>query len=260
MRAFLSACLLLAAGSVPSFGQGMRSDPPGLVAGAQPAETFRGALPATADLTPLVPPPRLQRPSRTCVSWAVTYAAGSEALRRAEPGRALVPLSPSFTYALAGGSPNCQRGTSIVQTLDVLRTIGTLPLEAFVFDAMACSREPTARELANAARWRIKSWSKVDARDLGAVKGQLARGRPVIFGMDVGPKFFAHRGDAVIGWRETGPGLEGHALVLVGYDDTRGAFRLQNSAGRDWGDGGYAWIAYPVWQSAVQGDFGFVID
>ena len=89
MRAFLSACLLLAAGSVPSFGQGMRSDPPGLVAGAQPAETFR-----------------------------------------AEPGRALVPLSPSFTYALAGGSPNCQRGTSIVQTLDVLRTIGTLPLEA----------------------------------------------------------------------------------------------------------------------------------
>ncbi len=147
-----------------------------------------------------------------------------------------------------------------MQTLDILRTIGTLPLDAFVFDANACSREPTARELAGAARWRIKSWSKVDARDLAAVKGQLARGRPVIFGMDVGPKFFAHRGEAVIGVRETGPGLEGHALVLVGYDDTRGAFRLQNSAGREWGDGGYAWIAYAVWQSAVQGDFAFVID
>jgi hypothetical protein len=236
------------------------ADPPALLASAKLAESSRGALAAKVDLSPLMPPPRNQRPSRTCVSWAVTYAAGSDALRRADPSRRLVPLSPAFTYALAGGASNCQRGTSISRTLEVLRTIGAMPLDSFAFDGNACTRDPTANELASAARWRIKSWSKVEARDLDGVKSQLARGRPVIFGMNVGPKFVGHRGGGVIGGLETGSDLEGHAMVLVGYDDSRGAFRLQNSHGREWGDGGYAWMDYATWQKAVREGVAFVID
>ena len=68
------------------FGQGLLPDPPALVASAPAAEVFRGVLPPRIDLSPLMPPPRLQSPSRTCVSWAVTYAAASDALRRADPG------------------------------------------------------------------------------------------------------------------------------------------------------------------------------
>jgi cathepsin K len=257
----LAGCVVFAAtAGAASFAQGTLPEPPGLLASAPAAETFRGVLAPRVDLSPLVPPPRSQRPSKTCVSWSVTYAAASEALRRADPSRPLVPLSPSFTYSLAGGTPTCQRGTSIIRTLEVLRTIGTLPLESYAFDANACSREPTPRELASAAHWRIKAWSKVDARDLDAVKGQLARGRPVIFAMDVGPRFHAHRGAGVIGDLDTEPGLEGHAMVLVGYDDTHGAFRVQNSGGRDWGEGGYAWIGYATWQKAVRDGVAFVID
>lgn len=253
MRLLLAVGVILAAaGGASSFGQGVLPDSPARLDAAPVAEAFRGLLTPGIDLSPLLPPPRAQRPSRTCVSWAVTYVAASDALRRADPAAKLVPLSPAFSYVLAGGSPNCQRGTSIARTLDVLRTIGALPLEQFAFDASACTREPTARELASAARWRIKAWSKVDGHDIDAVKGQLARGRPVIFAMDVGPKFLAYRGDGVMSTLETGPGLEGHAMVLVGYDDARGAFRLQNSLGREWGDGGYAWIGYPAWQKAVQ--------
>ena len=220
---------------------------------APAAEAFRGILPPRIDLSMQMPPPRVQSPSRTCVSWAVTYAATSDALRRADPGRKLVPLSPAFTYALAGGTPNCQRGTSIARTLEVVRTIGALPLEEFAFDAYAWTREPTAVEMSHASRWRIKGWSWVDAHDLSAVKGQLAYGRPVIFAMPVGPKFSAHRGDSVLSVLDTGPGLDGHAMVLVGYDDAREAFRLQNSHGRGWGDNGYAWIGYTVWQRRCTG-------
>ena len=35
-----------------------------------------------------------------------------------------------------------------------------------------------------------------------------------------------------------------HAIVLVGWDDSRGAWRLRNSWGPDWGEDGYMWIAY----------------
>ena len=240
--------------------QGLLPDPPALVAAAPVAEAFRDALPPRVDLSPQLPPPRSQVPSRTCVSWAVTYAAASDAMRRADSEHRLVALSPAFTYALAGGTPNCQRGTSITRTLEVLRTIGALPLDDFTFDANACTREPVRDEMTRAAHWRIKGWSRVDAHDLTAVKGQLAHGRPVIFGMKVGPKFDAHRGPGVLATLDTGPGLDGHAMVLVGYDDSRAAFRLQNSHGREWGDDGYAWISYTAWQQAVSDGHGFVIE
>ena len=44
------------------------------------------------------------------------------------------------------------------------------------------------------------------------------------------------------------PGLN-HAVVLVGWDDnlgTNGAWRLRNSWGPGWGEGGYMWIGYGV--------------
>lgn len=40
--------------------------------------------------------------------------------------------------------------------------------------------------------------------------------------------------------------LGGHAMCVVGYDDSRegGAFEVQNSWGRNWGNEGYTWIRY----------------
>ncbi len=35
-----------------------------------------------------------------------------------------------------------------------------------------------------------------------------------------------------------------HAIVLCGWDDSRGAWRLKNSWGTGWGEGGYMWITY----------------
>jgi inhibitor of cysteine peptidase len=35
-----------------------------------------------------------------------------------------------------------------------------------------------------------------------------------------------------------------HAIVLVGWDDSKGAWRLRNSWGTGWGEDGYMWIVY----------------
>ena len=39
-------------------------------------------------------------------------------------------------------------------------------------------------------------------------------------------------------------GSPNHAILLTGWDDARGAWRLRNSWGSSWGDGGYMWIKY----------------
>jgi Papain family cysteine protease len=217
---------------------------------------FRGVLPARIDLTSTVPPPGDQGPTGSCTSWSATYAVGSQAGRRAGLGPSL-RLSPSFTYNKVSRDALCQLGTSASMTLDMLRDVGALPLEEYVFDAGWCGRVPTDAELQRAGKYRIKGWSKFDARVIEHVKAQLARGVPVVFDMRPTPQFMQFKGDSVLDI----PGVMnggGHSMTAVGYDDARNAFRIQNSWGRGFGEGGYAWLSYDFWTRNVQ--VGYVVD
>lgn len=216
---------------------------------------FRGALPERADLSETVPPPRAQADTSTCTSWGATYAAASQALRRAGGPKTLT-LSPAFTYNQVSGDASCRTGTSISKTLDLLRTGGGLPIEEFVYDAGWCGRQPTAAERQRALQFRIKGWSRFSAKDLNAMKAQLARGAPVIFSMRTGSRMRGHRGDGLI--ESDNAPIYGHTMLVVGYDDARKAFRIQNSWGRDWGDRGYAWFSYEFWTRSVE--TAFVVD
>src|SRR5215212_2830280 len=42
----------------------------------------------------------------------------------------------------------------------------------------------------------------------------------------------------------SGKPFGGHAMVINGWDDDLGAFRIKNSWGYDWGDRGFAWLPY----------------
>jgi cathepsin L len=35
-----------------------------------------------------------------------------------------------------------------------------------------------------------------------------------------------------------------HAIIIVGWDDTKGAWLIRNSWGAGWGFGGYGWVSY----------------
>ncbi len=254
--AILVAALSLAAGS--AHAQGALLETLADVRSASDAPASRLIRPASIDITALLPPPKAQGETDTCTSWTVTYAAASANLRAKHPEQPQVALSPAFTYPLAGGGRYCRGLTSISKTLDVLRDSGALPLPDYAFDPGWCARQPTPAQIAQAAAYRISGWQKLDAHDLSAVKGQLVEHRPVIFAMPVGAAFIQHRGDGVFDRLETGTDTMGHAMVLAGYDDAKAAFRLMNSSGRNWGDHGYAWISYGLWQKQVS--VGFVID
>ncbi|MEJ0106451.1 MAG: C1 family peptidase [Bacteroidota bacterium] len=44
--------------------------------------------------------------------------------------------------------------------------------------------------------------------------------------------------------KQTGKFKGGHAMVVIGYNDTKNAFKVMNSWGTKWGDNGFAWIDY----------------
>jgi C1A family cysteine protease len=216
---------------------------------------YRGPPLERVDLSSKLPAVRGQGGTSTCVSWAATYAAASFALRARGVGSALT-LSPSFTYNQVSHDQWCGRGTTISATLNLLRDVGALPIEEFAFDGGWCGRQPTAAELQRAKQFRIKSWAAFDATALDKVKQQLARGVSVIFSTYWTRKLGGLRGDAVLEEDDI-PG-EGHAMVVVGYDDAKRAFLIQNSFGQSWGNKGYGWFGYDFWKRNVR--VGYVIE
>jgi C1A family cysteine protease len=223
------------------------------------AGTIQGKLPERVDLSPRMPLARSQSATSTCVSWAATYAAASFVLRQrgvTSGSAAALALSPAFTYNQVSRDQWCRTGTKAALTLDLLRDVGALPLDEFAFDGGWCGRQPSQAELDRAKQFRIRGWTALDASAPQRVKEQLARGAPVIFSMRITRKMQALRGDTVLE-EDDAPG-EGHAMVVVGYDDARRAFLVQNSWGRSWGANGLGWFGYEFWKRNAR--VGFVIE
>jgi cathepsin K len=191
-----------------------------------------------------LPRPGNQGRTGTSVGWAAAYAA-SALLRTKLAGQM---LSPAFTYALSNGDASCLASTRISQALDTMRDVGALPLAQYSFDPGWCGRVPSAAERQRAAAYRIPGWAVMPAKDPVSARTALARGHVVIVSLPIGPAFAAHRGSGVFDMVEDAGATYWQALVAIGYDDQLGAFRIETSAGPDWGDGGMAWLSYRVWR------------
>lgn len=228
------------------------------------------ALPSHADMSQYLPHPRSQGEQGSCVAWAVAYGLKtyqeSAELGRPPAGPDQV-FSPAYIYnQLVANRPNadCDTGTSIPAALNILKNQGAATLAEFPYDPSSCQKLPTLPIHADASVRKIADWGRVDL-DEYSMKAQLAAGTPVVISMCVGPDFHSHgsgvfrgdRGEAIIRDANNHPRCAdgGHAMLVTGYDDDLGAYRLLNSWGDDWGDQGYAWLSYGAFSRQVRGAY-----
>jgi hypothetical protein len=254
------------------YGTGLVQADPQAYAALPAVQRFRNFLPPSINLTERFPTPGHQHQQGSCASWAVAYAARSflvsKELGRPIAGPDEIP-SPAYIYNSLGTDPTCRKGSTIADALNLLKREGALGLSAFPYVADRCVALPPPELRPMAARFRLadfrvverkrsaKATSQFDWRDpviIDDIKGALARGRAVVFGMKL-PADFGHKLDGFKGvfrsderYDRWGGVAAGHAMALVGYDDDRQAFRLINSWGTGWGDGGYLWIDYDTFQ------------
>jgi hypothetical protein len=100
-------------------------------------------------------------------------------------------------------------------------------------------------------RTRLLTWEPLDWH-LDSIRWELACGYPVVIGVRVFEAFEHVGADAPLIPLPAGEPVGGHALCVVGYDNGREAFLVQNSWGASWGAQGRAWIPYryvtnPFW-------------
>ena len=194
----------------------------------------------------------------TCVGFAAGYYFRTiiEAQTRHVTDKAAIgqlAFSPGYLYGKAkiDGDYACNQGVYLSKALDVLKGTGAVPVKSFPY--AACSPKTDAFD-AVAALYRIGAYERLfgvgdaEKTKIDHLRRALAGGSPVVIGMVV-PASFYSAGRVWQPARSDDPQdnqFRGHALCLIGYDDHQygGSFRVVNSFGPAWGDGGFCWIRY----------------
>lgn len=245
------------------------------------ADARAAELPSSIDLTPFFPRVIDQGPLRSCT--AATAAALVSYFQRQAHGRTFEG-SVLFLYKVTRNLLGVQgdAGAFLRTSMQALRLFGIVPEERWPYAIARVDVEPLQFHYVFAGNYKAKTYYRLDlpgvSHDalLARVRANLAARLPSMFGLFTFPSsgFGIATGELPLPARGERPELS-HALVAVGYDDereirnpidgvvTRGALRIRNSWGPQWGDGGYGWLPYAYvlggftsdWWSLVEADF-----
>ncbi len=231
-------------------------------------ESGQKSIPRTMDLTPFAPEVRNQGDISSCVGWSAGYAAMTieRAIKHGWTKKKEITENANsalFVYnQLADG--DCQ-GVRMPRALQLMQQQGNCLAREYDFDINDCGKSVPPELISRAKAFRIEEYIRLfDPKEQAAekvrnVKLVLAQNKPVVVGMKVLNNFYdIEEGDR--SWFPTIGDVTyagGHAMVVVGYDDNRfdrgessdsptmrGAFKLMNSWGKNWGQQGFIWIRY----------------
>lgn len=222
-------------------------------------------LPSSFDLSSKMPPVRNQGGQGSCASWAVGYylkAYHEHVDNNTDYGTGSDHsgvYSPAFLYnSVKIGS--CDEGSYIYKNLDRVKDVGIASWKDMPYNEKKCDTKPssTATTHAKCAKildyQRIRLHEPIEKIEMQDIKYYLSHGNPIIIGILVYDGFnnpkrvngdFFYKEYNEDGYRG------GHAIVVVGYDDNKNAFKIINSWGRNWGNDGFLWIDYDVFSRIV---------
>jgi C1A family cysteine protease len=208
--------------------------------------TATPALPNAWNFEGIMGPVRDQGQEGTCVAFALAAGvmAYDEHTRPSAAAPLLRLLSPRAAYqgarqGVIGGSGCWPR-----QALDYVLKNG-LPLEA---DWPYIANQPGQagpQAATHAPLNKLSGYASV-ALTTEALKAALYHLGPFLTVIHVFDGFWTPDAAGLV--QATGKDNGLHGVCLVGWDDTRQAWRLRNSWGDGWGQGGYCWLpfTYPL--------------
>lgn len=211
--------------------------------------------PVSSGVSLQMPPVGNQGSEGSCVAWAVGYAARS-AEQFYQKGYSFYSystnvFSPEFLYNQTKIGTDCGSGTSPVLAMDFIKNSGIATWQSMPYSSInGCSLLPSATQVAEASNYKITGYSKLIHSDRIAIKSMIDAKHPVIFNCSLDQSFVNASPGFIWKSYTVGPGI-GHTMVICGYDDNKGAYKVMNSWGTAWGDNGYGWIGYDFFSTAT---------
>lgn len=155
-----------------------------------------------------------------------------------------IKLSPQFLFSCGGGW--CDLGWQPENAAQFLKSRGVpdescMPyLGGATGKDIACSAAcpDSSQRLVKIANYTTPTRL---AADLNALRAALQRG-PLVTTLGVYADFMTY--SSGVYKHVTGQRMGGHAVSIIGYDDSLQAFIIRNSWGESWGENGFAYISY----------------
>ena len=180
-------------------------------------------------------------------------------------------VSPAFLYYqervhILGERITADKGANMVNIDQAITKYGmtseTLMPYPSSDKSTAYKTPPTATAISYALNYKISSYTLINTGDTAAVKNCLRNKISVMFGFNVydnsqytifeglTPSSDTYSPLTTSGSLKSGLSLlGGHANTIIGYDDTKQAFLVQNSWGTSWGNAGFYYLPYAVFSS-----------
>ncbi|MGB5394052.1 MAG: C1 family peptidase [Lutimonas sp.] len=210
-------------------------------------------MPASVDLSEYLPEVRSQGTQGSCVAWATgyylkTFQENLESERKNTSSNDL-NLSPAFIFNQIKVQP-CN-GAVVSKGLELLVTQGVSTWNEFPYDDDNCFVMPTPELIELAGPNKIKEFFYLDENQVfEQSKAFLNNDQPIVIAISIDRNYFGAREGSDAVYRKFAKDDGGHAMLVVGYDDAKQAFKVVNSWGESWGNGGFVWIDYKAFQEA----------
>lgn len=230
----------------------------------------------------------------SCLFWAQIYYQYTYEYNRAN-GIPTTPenvFSPQWSYNVATAGADMQCTTAV--SLNFMKYQGNVPMSQVPYDQNYLNAYPTEEIWRNSINYRLKEYhflkqvgtfenpiTSPDDSDLELIKTALNNGEilsysTMMYGWthteiitdSMAPENYDHVGEVAVTSMDSQDG--GHRMTLVGYNDNiwidinknykvdkgeMGAFKIANSWGKEYGNEGFAWVAYDALndESCVEG-------
>ena len=200
------------------------------------------SLPSEKDWSNFVTPVKNQGQCGSCVVFATTAALESALLKQ---NKGAYDISEQYGLSCLLPPTLCDSGMQIGDYVNLLKSSGSSQeLSQYPYTASYGSCDAT-RQFINAYNfsYNITAFQKVSITSIDDLKSTLVQYGPIVASFKVYSSFFnystgLYRPSVVENYEG------GHAVLVVGYSDKMGGFRVKNSWGTGWGDNGFFWIAY----------------
>lgn len=205
-----------------------------------------GELPEHVDLVvATMPKPWDQLSLGSCTAFA---AGGAIAYEYAVQGRSFTPSFLQFYYSERAmeGAVQLDAGAYIRDAAKVAAQVGVASAAKWPYITQDFARRPPKAAFKDALNQRVSSYARV-VRTRDALRRTLAGGDTIVCGISVYESFEsdAVARDGIVPLPAAGDDLlGGHAVLLVGYDDSTHRFKVRNSWGTSWGVTGYCYVPY----------------